>query len=458
MGVFTDIEKYGNCTAVIWNDNQYTYKTLVDDADSLAKEVNGRCMVFVVCQNTYPSLMGYVSFLRNDIVPLMINSAIDKEMFSNLVNVYKPKFIWQPIDFTDGESVFSKYDYELISTGSIDYDINDKLALLLTTSGSTGSPKYVRQSYDNILSNANSIIEYLDIKESDRAITTLPMSYTYGLSIINTHLIMGASLILTDYTIVQREFWNLLKKYEANNFGGVPYTYEMLKRMRFERMDLNLRYITQAGGKLGKELHSEFAKICVEKGIKLIIMYGQTEATARMSWLPFESTVEKAGSIGVAIPGGKFSLIDVDGKEITEPNISGELIYKGANVTLGYATSYEDLALGDERNGSLETGDMAYVDEDGYYYISGRKKRFLKVYGNRLNLDEVDELLRSEGYEAVSAGEDNHVKIFAVNGEAEEIISFLVNKTNLNFHAFEVVKIDSIPRSESGKVLYKDLK
>lgn len=459
MRVFGEIEKYQNNVAAISSEGEFTYSELVSHTQTLAESIGGRKLIFIVCSNTYPSLVGYVACLRNRIVPLMINHTMKAEMFERLVAIYKPAYIWQPKDFFEGNSEYDFYGYELIRREFAEYPMAEELALLLTTSGSTGSPKYVKQSYANIQSNAESIIEYLEICSEDRAITTLPMSYTYGLSIINTHLMQGASVVLTEEAIMRREFWDLLRKHKANNFGGVPYTYETLKRLRFERMDVpSLRYITQAGGKLGKELHLLFADICEKKGIKLVVMYGQTEATARMSWLPWEKSKEKAGSIGVAIPGGTFSLIDVNNEEIAEPDIVGELVYKGKNVTLGYAASYEDLAVADERGGFLETGDMAYRDKDGYYYIAGRKKRFLKVYGNRLNLDEVDSMLQAAGYEAVAAGEDNHVKIFAVGGNGSEIIDFLAKQTGLNMHAFEVKSIERIPRSESGKVLYTELK
>ncbi|MCI9218093.1 AMP-binding protein [Lachnospiraceae bacterium 42-17] len=459
MGIFNDIEKYQNRPAIISGGKEISYETLTEHTEKIAKAVGGRCLVFLVCSNIYPALAGYVSFLQNDIVPLMINHTMKKEMFERLVETYQPRYIWQPVGFSNGKSIYEFEGYELVRRSCTEYLLDDELALLLTTSGSTGSPKYVRQSYKNILSNSNSIIDYLDINSNDRAITTLPMSYTYGLSIINTHLLQGASIILTEEPIMQKAFWELCRKYKANNFGGVPYTYEMLKKLHFSKIDLpSLRYITQAGGKLGKELHSEFAEICRNKGIKLIVMYGQTEATARMSWLPWEKTKEKSGSIGIAIPGGKFSLIDVNGEVITASHVTGELIYQGDNVTLGYAMSCNDLALPDEHKGVLETGDMAYIDNDGYYYIAGRKKRFLKVYGNRLNLDEMDSMLQAAGYEAVTSGEDNHVKIYAVNGTEEEIIGFVIEKTGLSKNAFQVIKIQQIPRSESGKILYTELK
>ncbi|MCH5275688.1 MAG: AMP-binding protein [Lachnospiraceae bacterium] len=459
MGIFEKINENHNAVAVVTENEQITYQRLTEDADRLAAQIGKRCLVFLVCSNTYASLCGYVAFLRNNIVPLLIHHSMDHEMFQRLINTYQPQYIYQPKGFSQGNGIIDQNDYELIPMDTPIPTLHPELALLLTTSGSTGSPKFVKQTYQNISSNAQSIISYLQIESSDRAITTLPMSYTYGLSIINTHLLQGASIVITEATIMQKNFWDLLKQTKANNFGGVPYTYEMLKRIRFERMDLSsLRYITQAGGKLSEELHREFLQICKQRGFRFIIMYGQTEATARMSYLPWEYSMDKIGSIGIAIPGGRFILKDVGGEEISESNTVGELVYSGDNVTMGYALSREDLSVGDELHGILETGDMAYRDEDGYYYIVGRKKRFLKVYGNRLNLEEVDALLREGGFEAVTAGEDNHVIIYAVNGEAADIIRFISEKTRLNQQAFEVRHIAAIPRSESGKILYKELK
>lgn len=459
MCVFGEIDQYKDNIAIISDEGQFTYQEMISHTQALAEALGGRKLIFIICSNSYASLLGYVTCLRNQIVPLMINHSMNVDMVESLIKLYKPAFIWQPTGFMDGKREFELYGYELICCNNVLYPIAEELALLLTTSGSTGSPKYVRQSYSNIRSNALSIIQYLGINSADRAITTLPMSYTYGLSIINTHLIAGASIILTEQPIIKREFWETLKRHKANNFGGVPYTYETLKKLHFDRMDLGcLRYITQAGGKLGKDLHVYFADLCEQKEIEFIVMYGQTEATARMSWLPWDKSMQKAGSIGIAIPGGAFSLIDANNQIIEEDNIVGELIYQGENVTLGYANSYGDLALPDERKGLLETGDMAFRDKDGYYYIAGRKKRFLKIYGNRVNLDELDGMLKMAGYEAVVAGEDNHIKIFAVDGNEQEIISYMAKRTNLNPKVFEVNRIQEIPRTESGKVIYAELK
>ena len=234
---------------------------------------------------------------------------------------------------------------------------------------------------------------------------------SHQVSILNIHLMVGATILLTDHGLMQKEFWRFLKEQAATSFGGVPYTYEMLDKLRFFRMDLPaLRTMTQAGGKLLPELHKKFAEYALEKDKHFVVMYGQTEATARMGYLPYEQSLKKYGSMGIAIPGGQLWLRDVNGNRITEPDVAGELVYEGPNVTLGYAQCREDLIKGDERHGILETGDMAKCDTDGYFYIVGRKKRFLKVFGNRLHLS-----------------------------------------------GFSVYPISEIPKNDAGKVLYKEL-
>lgn len=337
----------------------------------------------------------------------------------------------------------------------------EDLALLLTTSGSTGSPKLVRQSYRNIQSNAEAIAAYLELTAEERPVTTLPMNYTYGLSIINSHMQVGATVLLTDRTMLMKSFWDFMKTQKATSFGGVPFTYELLKKVRFFRMELpDLRYMTQAGGKLSPELHREFASWAEERGKKFIVMYGQTEATARMGYLPAAKSIEKYGSMGIPIPGGQFLLTDVHGDEITEPDVVGELIYQGDNVTLGYAEKREDLAKGDEWHGYLVTGDMAKRDRDGYYYIVGRKKRFLKIFGNRVNLDEIDRLIKEnfEGIDCASTGVDDRMKTYITDSELkDEVRRYLSAKTHLSESAFEVIYIEEIPKNESGKVLYSEL-
>lgn len=460
------LDNFKKNTAVITeNGEKISYAQLSDLCDALVKNISGRCLVFNLCSNEIGSLLGYIGFINNHIVPLMLDANIDKEILNNLLSLYKPDYIWLPSEKTetfDFKKVYSNLNYTLLKTPySHEFELNDDLALLLTTSGSTGSPKLVRQSYDNIRANTESIAEYLELDQTERPITTLPMNYTYGLSIINTHLYVGASIILTSKTLMQKEFWQQFKEYEATSFGGVPYTYEMLDKLRFFRMGLpSLRTMTQAGGKLSPELHKKFAEYAITNGKKFVVMYGQTEATARMSYLPHNKSLEKYGSMGIAIPGGKFYLIDIEENEVTTPETVGELVYEGKNVTLGYAECGQDLCKGDERCKKLITGDMARFDEDGFYYIVGRKKRFLKIFGNRVNLDETERLIKSNLSicECVCAGVDDSMYVFVTEETRnDEIIKFISHKTGLNPSAFKCKCIEKIPQNEAGKTLYVEL-
>ena len=466
MNFYDDIKLYGESTAIITDGyEKISYNTLLQDADELNNIINKRCIVFSMCKNCYESVLGYIGFLRGRIVPVMISENINRSLFKNLLNLYKPKYIWLPKEkveeLDEFIEVYNKANYVLLKTNyDMNYTLSEELALLLTTSGSTGSPKLVRQSYKNITSNANAIVEYLNITNIDRAVTTLPMSYTYGLSIINSHLLNGASIILTEKTLMDRVFWELLKSNNATTFGGVPYTYEILKKLRFAKMNLqSLKVITQAGGKLSPEMSKEFATICEKKGIKFYVMYGQTEATARMSYLSPEYSISKVGSIGLAIPKGKFSLRDGEGNDINECETVGELVYQGDNVTMGYAESCVDLNKGDENKGILVTGDMAKMDEDGFYYIVGRKKRFLKLFGSRVNLDEMEHLLKLAGVECVCSGIDDNLKIYLTDeSNISKVKNFVTEYTDINPAGFKIYHVEVIPRNEAGKVLYSALK
>ena len=461
-----DLKKYSGQTAVITETGEeISYDNLFELTENLAKAVNRRCLAFCLCSNTLGSLIGYVSFLNHGIVPLMLDAHIDADLLHHFLTAYGPDYLWVPAeqaaDF-EGEKVYESCEYALIKRADEKvYPLYEELALLLTTSGSTGSPKFVRQSLANIKANTASIVEYLKLDSTERPIMTLPMNYTYGLSIINTHLAVGAAIILTKATLMQREFWTLFTEQGATSFGGVPYTYEMLDKLMFFRRKLpSLRTMTQAGGKLLPDLHKKFAEYAEREGKNFVVMYGAAEATARMAYLPAEKSLEKYGSMGIAIPGGKFRLIDDAGAEITTPETVGELVYSGANVTLGYAVCGEDLAKGDERNGVLQTGDMAKFDADGFYYVVGRKKRFLKIFGNRVGLDETERLIKSyyTGLECACAGKDDAMYVFITDaGKTDELKKFLAEKTHLNPTAFHVKALDVIPKNDAGKTLYREL-
>ena len=461
-----DLSKYGNNIALYSDEQEITYSELNAVTEQIAQQFQGRTLIFILASNTKGSLAGYVAAINSGVVPLMLDKDMDSQLLINLAEIYNPEFLWIPVDcesVISMESVkYEAWDYRLVKTKYASaVRLYGELALLITTSGSTGSPKLVRQSYKNLIANTNSIIEYLRIGCDERAITTLPMNYVYGLSIINTHLYAGASIILTEYGMLQREFWSLFKDKQATSFGGVPYTYEMLDKMRIYNMNLlSLRTVTQAGGKLPVQLHHKLAEWAAKNNIRFVVMYGASEATARMGYLPADMAVDKEGSMGIAIPGGRFELRTQDNEIISEPNQIGELVYYGDNVTLGYAQCVEDLSLGDERNGVLHTGDMAKCDADGYYYIVGRLKRFIKVVGKRINLDEAEQLLKNQfpNAEIVCTGNDEKLMVFTTDETiGKDAVKYISEKLSINRISVSYMTISDIPKNGAGKVRYKEL-
>ena len=438
----------GDRPALLTEKDVWSYERLTEEADGIAAYVGRRCLVFLLAENVPEAIAGYVGFLSHGVVPVMVDAALDAELLAGLVARYRPSFVWMPRErrgeFPEAAEAFSLGGYVLLDRRErAPFPLAPELALLMTTSGSTGSPKLVRQSYENLRANTASIIEYLQMDASERAITSLPLHYVYGLSILNTHLAVGASVVVTRETLFSRDFWQLMREREVTSLGGVPYTYVMLKRLRFSRM----------------ELHAAFAQDCAAKGRRFFVMYGAAEATARMGYLPAELALSHAGAMGRVIPGGRFELVDAEGRVIQQPGESGELVYYGANVTLGYATSGADLIKGDERHGRYATGDVARCDADGIYTIVGRKKRFLKLFGKRTNLEEVEHLLRQRfGGEVACAGVDDHLYAFVTDETVlPEVVPYLSGKLGLHPSAFRARQIAAIPKNAAGKTVYREL-
>ena len=327
--------------------------------------------------------------------------------------------------------------------------------MLLPTSGSTGSPKLVRHSYRIIEANAENVMNLFGLTSSERAMAALPMHYTMGLSVIASHLYAGATLLLCGKSLLDPVFWNMLKD-GATSFTGVPYSFELLAKLRFFRMNLpELKIITQGGGKLTEDMWSQLSSYAINNGKRFIATYGQSECTARMAYLPAELVSTKVCSIGIAEPGGQLSIIDNGGNETFEGEATGEMVYRGENVTLGYATSKEDLLKGDENHGIMHTGDLARRDADGCYFIVGRLKRFLKIFGLRIGLDEVENLIRGKyDTDCYCSGDDEYLLVKLTNASvANEIPAFIEEKTHLFYQRVKVEIVDKILRNEAGKVI-----
>ena len=410
-------------------------------------------LLMLLAQNKYECLVVYLAALQARRALLLADSTLNEALLQQLVSTYRPDFIYAcnhhhlPGYGNRDESGLTVYEREKKEPVAV----HDSLTLLLNTSGSTGSPKLVRLSLTNLEANAESIASYLNLTAAERPITSLPMSYSYGLSVINSHLLAGACLVLTDHGVLRRDFWDAVDGHGCTSLAGVPYTYQMLLKtgLLIER-GTTLRTFTQAGGALAPEDIRKMHQLAKQRGFRFFVMYGQTEATARISYVPFEALGSKMGSIGVPIPGGSLRL----------DSSTGELVYAGPNVMLGYAECREDLAKGDEQHGVLKTGDLAHRDEDGFFYITGRLKRFLKLFGKRFNLDEVEQLVQQQFEVPVACFGRDDLLMVAVEGKESDAIAIseMLRRTfNLPVNNVRVEAIHRLPRTPRGKTDYQAL-
>jgi len=376
---FWDIgDEFAQHSAVIETDGQeHSYAemlALVRLKEQAIDAIGCRTFGFILCDNRFEDLLLYLACLRQSHVPLLLPVQTPPEQLTVLRAIYQPQWI-------------ATHGQPQIQPDSEDAVLHPALGLLLSTSGTTGSPRLVRLSRHALQANAASIASYLALDSKERAITSLPMHYSYGLSVINSHLLTGASLVLNADSVISSEFLKRMYEQRITSLAGVPYMYQMLHRTAFFKQQLPaLRTLTQAGGPLEEKLARLMTDYAQASGRRFFVMYGQTEACARISYVPPEQLLTKIGSIGVPIPGGAL--------DVTAG--SGELVYRGPNVMLGYAEQRSDLARGDDYQGLLATGDLGRVDKDGFFYVTGRLKRFIKVSGNRIGLDEVEQALQAE--------------------------------------------------------------
>ncbi|QBR92023.1 AMP-binding protein [Nocardioides euryhalodurans] len=427
-----DLASHGEKVAVQTASGRVTYADLarrVDDAAALLGAT--RRLVLVEGSNTLDSLVSYLAALTHGHVVLL---APPGHPSSQLVEAWDP-------DVVVGEGgLVERHDRPR-------HDLHPDLALLLSTSGSTGSPKLVRLSHDNLRSNATSIATYLGLTPQDRAVTSLPMHYCYGLSVVHSHLLTGAGLVLTDLSVVDECFWRLAREAGATSFAGVPYTFEQLEHAGLDEERLpTLRYVTQAGGRLPPDRVRAWAERGRRAGWELVVMYGQTEATARMAWLPPELATERPESIGRPVPGGSFRIDPVP--EATDPGV-GELVYTGPNVMMGYAVAPADLARGPELS-ELRTGDLAR-EVDGLVEVVGRRGRHAKLFGLRLDLDHLERLVGDDlEVRCVVVDEAFHAFHTRRRG-SDRVRAALAEASGLPASAIRVTTLDALPRTASGK-------
>ena len=455
MTFWSDLEHFGN-TPCVSGAVSLTYFDVARQADEVVAGVTGG-LALILCGRNVATMLGYLGCLRNGIVPLMLPDDISKTGVNKLIDRYRPTWAWasrQWLEETLGVGVETGKTgaYEWVRLSDEVVTVAPQLALLLTTSGTTADPKLVRLSARNLQSNASSIADALAIDQHSKPITLLPFNYSFGLSVLNSHLNQGSTIVFSDASISSRDFWSCFKNEDVSSFYGVPYHYEMLKRFRFSRSEYpSLNLMAQAGGRMSESLKQEFFQLGVEKGFKFVPMYGQTEATARISWLPSDYFDQKFSSVGVSIPGGKISIHKPDASGV------GEVLYEGPNVSLGYAMSKEDLALGDENKGKLSTGDLGYLDDDGFLFLTGRKKRCVKVFGHNVNLDHLESIVREVVSETAVVGNENKVLVLSAGGCVDVLAELLAERTTIQSSAIAIKIVDSLIYTANGKIDYSEL-
>ncbi|HYG87177.1 MAG TPA: AMP-binding protein [Azospirillum sp.] len=416
---------------------------------------DGKPLVFQFAGNSTAAAICYLAAVEAGAAVALLPSGLPPVRVAHLVALYRPLVVL-------GNAAPDGYEgwNELPLPGAIRRDrtqpaLNADLALLLSTSGSTGSPKLVRLSRAAVEANARSIASALSIDASERAALNLPISYSYGLSVLNSHLLLGASVLLSNQGIMSRIWWDRLTAERATSMPGVPATYEMLHRLGFDTLaPASVVTLTQAGGPLAPHLVRHFHDLMAARRGRFFVMYGQTEATARMAVLDAGKLPEHLGSVGRAIPDGRFDVCPIDGCLS-----GGEIVYHGPNVMMGYAETPEDLALGDALQGTLRTGDLGVLDGEGFLTITGRLKRMAKISGLRISLDELEAEARHLC--PAAAVEARHgVVLFAETDAAgtDALRRRLELHMGLPRTAVRLKPVDALPKTENGKVDYTTLK
>ncbi len=435
------------------NGHSVTYNKIFSKSSAKLNFIKEGELCLILADNCLEYIELYLYFLKSNVKQILVDKNTSESQIDKISTLYKPNYLivnnstkpfLKNYKFVKSYGIYNIYLY---SEKKI--QIHNDLALLLSTSGSTGSSRFVKLSKENILDNALNISKYLKINSSHTTITTMSPSYSYGMSIINTHFAKGSKIILNNQTFFEKKFWDKINKYKVNSFGGVPYHYEILKKLKFSDLNLpSLKYLTQAGGNMNENTILYFLNSCKKMKVDFIQMYGQTEASPRMSYLSFKIARKKIGSIGKAIPGGKMFL-----KKNKNSNKVGEIFYKGKNVFMGYSLSYKDLSKNYKKNKVLETGDLARVDKDGYFFLVGRKEREIKISGLRVNLDELSDIMENKKIKCCFVKKDEKIYIFTISKQSDSyILEKLYTETKLNKNFFIVRKVKSFPLNKRKKI------
>lgn len=453
------------------------YEKILGLASYLNREIGFRKEVIIMADNSVFFVISYFAIMKSENIAVPLDPNIDTKNLDYIIKLCKPEIAFcqeNKLSKLEGNGIkiINEKNYYNLLSEKRDFDgesgeekKGEEIAEIIFTSGSTGLPKGVILSHKNLIANTLSIISYLNLKPDDIAIVVLPFFYCYGLSVLHTHIRVGGSLVFNKEFIFFSKLFEDINKYNCTSFAGVPSHFQLLlRKSNFKELDFpSLRYVTQAGGKLSNIFIKEF--IDCFPNVKFFIMYGQTEATARLSYLPSEEISNKLGSIGKGILGVKLEIIDKKGNSI-KPGEVGEIIASGDSIMKGYYNNPEETSKM-LKNGKLHTGDLATIDEEGFIYIVGREKEIVKVGGFRVSPKEVEGVINQIkeiidctviGIEDELSGEA--LKAFVVLDKNKPSISkeSILNHCKKNLQSHKIPKfieiIDEIPTNDVGKKVY----
>lgn len=459
-----NLKKFKNNIALIQYDKIYFYKDIIKKLEILKKKIKNleNNSVLLITNNSAEFIFFYIYLINSKAKIILLDEQINQGYFDKILHKFNPNLVIKSKNFSKiklkKKSKKEIFNFEIYQNNlSKLKGINKEIAMLLSTSGTSGSSKFVILSLKNLKHNTFDIIKYLRLSQKDRTITTLPFSYSYGLSVLNSHLCSGSSIILTNKTVVEKSFWDTLFSNKVNCFYGVPFLFKILEKFLDKKYFAKFKFLANAGGKLDIEVSKAFVKKSLKEKFTFYNMYGQTEASPRMSYINL-SKFKKYESIGKPIGSGKFHIQLTDGKYIKKEKHIGELIYKGKNVMLGYANNNSDLKIKRKNKFKLYTGDLAYFDKNGYYYVVGRKSRFLKINGIRYDLDQIEKVLKKKRKNILCTGNDNLLKVFIVSKNQRNKFDLykkeISRKIGLNIANISMHYIKFTPINKNGKVDY----
>ena len=454
---FSEINKHK--VAAVDEANSITFEQTLMEAEKIHSIINTKCVVLMLSDNSVGSFAGYVAFTHYECIVIVLESSVKLSFCQDMIEKYRPQFIWAQDSWKRAlrlESSFDIYGYYLMRTGFAPYEISGSGGVVLSTSGSTGDVKCVWLGYAQMKKHAFALSNAIGFEKDDSAITTMPMAFVYTLSFINFHVMLGATIVLTNRSFMERQFWELFGIYQPTCISGLNLHYEMLQLVKFFEKDCShMRIFTQGGDVFSAEMRERVKEYCGKFGKKCYILYGQTETGGTCGLLSLEEARGKK-CIGRAISSGSFEMEAADGSG------NGELIYCGQCAMLGYVTDAEDFKC-IPKDRKVFTGDIVKRDNDGFYYIIGRKKRIVKLSGKRVNLDDIEHYIGIllDTVESACIGGKDCIWVFVASKQderkeeqvKEEVKRFLgIVHVKLHF-----VYVDSLVRNESGKILYAKL-